>query len=487
MKKAFLVIGLGLVLLFSVVSIRTVRLSSKQIPVEPSIDLALDRQEIAENLAGALRFQTISSQDSAEMRGEELIGLHGFLEQAFPRVHSTLRKEVVGDYSLLYTWEGQEEGPTQILLIGHMDVVPIELGTVDDWTHPPFEGRISDGYIWGRGAMDDKVAVTGILEAVETLLGEGFQPRRTILIAFGHDEEVGGQGGGALIADLLESRGAELEYVLDEGLLITDGIVPNIPKPVALVGIAEKGYVSIELTVEGVGGHSSMPPQQTAVGILSSAIHRLEQNPFPARLEGPGREMFDYLAPEMPFGMKVVLANLWLFGGLVESQLAASPATNAAIRTTTAATMFEGSIKENVLPTYARAVVNFRILFGDSIASVMEHVRRTIDDPRVQMRTLVREISEPSPISDTDVPSFEVLQRTIHQVFPEVLVAPGLVLAATDSRHYAGLSGNVYRFSPMWAGPEDIDRIHGTNERISVENYEQIVRFYVQLIHNSAP
>jgi len=335
--------------------------------------------------------------------------------------------------------------------------------------------------------MDDKVAVTGILEAVETLLGEGFQPRRTIYIAFGHDEEVGGQGGGALIADLLESRGADLEYVLDEGLLITDGIVPSIPKPVALVGIAEKGYVSIELTVEGVGGHSSMPPQQTAVGILSSAIHRLEQNPFPARLEGPGREMFDYLAPEMPFGMKVVLANLWLFGGLVESQLAASPATNAAIRTTTAATMFEGSVKENVLPTYARAVVNFRILFGESIASVMERVRRTIDDPRVQMRTLVREISEPSPISGTDAPSFEVLQRTIHQVFPEVLVAPGLMLAATDSRHYAGLSGNVYRFSPMWAGPEDLDRIHGTNERISVENYEQIVRFYVQLIHNSAP
>jgi len=262
--------------------------------------------------------------------------------------------------------------------------------------------------------------------------------------------------------------------------------VSGIFKPVALVGIAEKGYVSIELTVEGVGGHSSMPPLQTAVGILSTAIHKLEQNQFPARLEGATGQMFDYLAPEMPFGMRMLFANLWLFGGLVESQLAASPAANATIRTTTAATMFEGSIKDNVLPTNARAVVNFRILNGDSIPSVIEHVRRTIDDLRVQINPVGQLASDPSPVSTLNSPNFDVLQRTIRQVFPEVLVAPGQFVAATDSRHYAELSRDIYRFCPIWAGPGDLDGIHGTNERISIENYEQIVRFYIQLIHNSA-
>ena len=486
MKRALLVTGLGLLLLVSVVLIRTVGLTSIQVPVDPATAVAVDGQEVAEHLAAALQFKTISSEDSTDVRAEELIGLHEYLEQTYPLVHSTLTKELVGDLSLLYTWEGGEEGLNPILLMAHMDVVPVDPETEDDWAYPPFEGRIAEGHIWGRGAMDDKVAVTGILEAVEMLLGEGFQPRRTIYLAFGHDEEVGGQKGAALIADLLQSRGTELEYVLDEGLSITDGIVSNISEPVALVGIAEKGSVSIELTAEGEGGHSSMPPQQTAVGVLSAAIHNLEEAQFPARLVGPAREMLEYLAPEMPFALKMGIANLWLFGGLVESELVASPEGNAAIRTTTAATMFEGGIKENVLPTNARAIVNFRILDGDSIPSVIEHVRQTIDDPRVGIKPVGPIRSNPSPVSETDSPSFEVLHRTIRQVFPDVLVAPGLVVGATDSRHFSGLSRDIYRFTPVWMGPEDPKRFHGTNERISVENYEQIVRFYIQLIHNSA-
>ena len=486
MKRVFLVIGSGLVLLVVGVLIKTARLTSMQVQVDPGIDIAVDGQEVAEHLANSLRFRTISDQGPAQSNADEFVGLHEFLEETFPRVHSTLRKELIGDYSLLYTWKGKEEGLKPILLLAHQDVVGVEVETEEDWTYPPFEGRIAEGYIWGRGAMDFKVAVTGILEAVETLLGEGFQPRTTIYLAFGHDEEVGGQRGASQIADLLQSRGEEVEYVLDEGLVITEGMVSGISKPVALVGIAEKGYVSIELTVEGVGGHSSMPPPQTAVGILSTAIHNLEQNKFPARLEGATGQMFDYLAPEMPFGMRMLFANLWLFGGLVESQLAASPAANATIRTTTAATMFEGSIKDNVLPTNARAVVNFRILNGDSIPSVIEHVRRTVDDLRVQIKPVGQLTSEPSPVSTPNSPNFDVFQRTIHQVFPEVLVAPGQFVAATDSRHYAELSSDIYRFCPMWAGPGDLDGIHGTNERISIENYEQIVRFYIQLIHNSA-
>jgi carboxypeptidase PM20D1 len=486
MGYALLIVGLGLVLLICVLFFRTLRLTSMQMRVDQAGEIAFDGQAAAARLAAALRFETISSEDLTQVPAEALISLHRHLEKSYPRVHNKLSKELVGNYSLLYTWEGPEEGLNPILLLAHMDVVPVEPKTAGDWTYAPFDGEIAEGFVWGRGSMDDKVAVTGILEAAELLLSEGFQPQRTIYLAFGHDEEIGGLRGAALIGDLLRSRGVEPGLVLDEGLLIAQGVVPKVPKPVALVGIAEKGYVSVELTVKGAGGHSSMPPQETPVGILSTAIHKLEKNHFPARLDGPVKKMFDFIAPEMPFGMKMVFANLWLFGGLVENRLAASPATNAAVRTTTAATIFEGGAKENLLPAQARAVVNFRILPGGSIASVIDHVRGIIDDSRVQLKSVGRFTSEPSPISDLDSPSFQVLQRTIHQVFPDVLVAPGLVLGATDSRHYSGLSRNVYRFSPLRARPEDLERVHGTNERVSVEDYGQIVKFYVQLMRNSA-
>ena len=406
MKTILMFFGLSLALLICsilfVVLIRTVRFTSKQVQVEPPIDIAVDSNEVAENLANALKFRTISYQDPAQIEGQEFLGLHEYLELAFPMVHSTLTRKVVGDYSLLFTWRGVENGLKPILFMAHLDVVPVEPETEDDWTYPPFEGRISEGYIWGRGAMDDKAAVLGILETVEALLKNGFQPGRTIYLAFGHDEEVGGRRGAAEIVALLHSRNVELEFVLDEGLLITDGIMPNVSRPVALVGIAEKGYVSVELTVEGEGGHSSMPPRHTAVGILSTAIHKLEAKQRPTRLELPVQQMFDYVAPEMPFAMRMIFANRWLFSGLVRSQLAASPSTNALIRTTTAPTMFEGSRKENVLPVKARAVVNYRILTGGSIAGVVEHIQQTIDNPQVQLRLMEETLSEPSPVSDTN-------------------------------------------------------------------------------------
>ena len=481
-----LVIVVALVLLVSVLAINTTRLTSKQMEVEPPSAVTLNSQEIAEHLAGAIQFQTITYRDAALIEDEEFIGLHEYLEQAFPLVHATLGKEVVGDCSLLYTWQGQDEGLKPILLTAHMDVVPIEPGTEGDWIYPPFEGRIAEGYIWGRGALDDKASVLAILEAVETLLEEGVQPRRTIYFAFGEDEEIGGQEGAAQIADLLQSRGVELEYVLDEGMPIMVDSFPGLPR-IAMLGIAEKGYVSLELIAKGEGGHSAYPPEHTAVGVLSAAITKLEENPFPAKLEGPARQMFvEYLAPEMSSGMKMMFGNPWFFEGVIKSILTAYPEPSAWLRTTTAATMFEGSVQDNVVPARARAVVNFRILPGESIDSVIEHVRQTIDDPQVQIKPLEQEISEPSFVSDTNSPNFETLQRTVHQAFPEALVTPGLVFVATDTRHYLELSDNVYRFTPILAQPEDTSGIHGTNERIPIESYEQAVRFYIQLIRNSA-
>ena len=485
MTKIFIYGMFGLVLLVAGMLMRTVRLTSKQVRVEAAVAIEVDGLKIASNLANALKFRTISSQDSARFQAEVFLALHEYLEETFPRVHAELTREVVGDYSLLYTWKGARKDLKPILLLAHLDVVPVEPGTEDDWTYPAFAGRIAEGFIRGRGAMDFKVAVTGILEAVELMIGQGFRPQRTIHLAFGHDEEIGGKNGAVRMAELLGSRGVEPGYVLDEGLSITEGIVPEITRPVAFIGIAEKGYLSLELTVETEGGHSAMPPEETAIGILSAAIHRLERNPFPAKFEGPARRMFEYLAPEMSFPMRFASANLWLLRGFAKWQFSAKPSSNAVIRTTMAPTFFEAGVKENVLPTKARAVVNFRILNGNSISGVIDHVRETVDDSRVRIQPTGKIKSEPSPVSDIHSASFDILQRTIRQVFPGMIVAPGTVIGATDSRHYVKLSKNIYRFSPVWIRPEDIRRIHGANERISVENYEQIVRFYYQLIRNS--
>ncbi len=484
MKKLAVSAAAGLVVLASLLLVRTLRFASKQVPVEPILPIPVDRASAAVHLARAIQFRTVSQQDPAQVDAGQFAELHRYLEQTFPTVHRALSKEVIADRSLLFTWHGRSP-QHPVLLMAHLDVVPVEEGTAGSWTYPAFGGTIADGYVWGRGALDDKASVLGVLEAAETLLRTGFEPSRTVYFAFGHDEEVGGHTGAAAIAALLGKRGVAPEFVLDEGGSITEGIVPNLPVPMAMVGVGEKGYASVELTVEAKGGHSSMPPPHTAVGILSAAIERLEANPVPANVDATLRQTFEYLGPEMAFPARLVLANLWLFGPLVERRLAATPAMNAAMRTTTAVTMCEGGVKENVLPSRARGVVNFRILPGDTVATVEEHVRQTVADPRVQVRTL-EWASDPSAISPVEAASFRLVQRTIRQVFPGTVVAPSLVLGATDARHYQALSENIYRFVPFRLTAEDLHRIHGTDERISVEDYAQLVAFYIQLLRNVA-
>ncbi len=486
MKLLLFVIVSGLAVLLALILIRTIVFPSSQLPSDPPIEAALDRDEMSRRLSRALQFKTISFQDSKIFHREEFLNLYRYLEHSFPLVHASLTKEVIGDLSLLYTWAGSEPEENPILLYAHTDIVPIEAAKETRWTHPPFEGHIAGSYIWGRGSLDMKVGVLGLLEAVETLLQKDFQPSHTIYLAFGHDEETGGGEGAARIAELLDSRDVELEYVLDEGLAITHGILPGVTRPVALVGIAEKGYVSLELAVETEGGHSSMPPKQTAISILSTALHNLESNPFRSRITRPVQQMFEHLAPQMPFIKRMILANLWCFDGLLERQLAASPGTNALIQTTMAATIFSSGVKENVLPKTARAVVNFRILPENSIGRVVQHTRRTIADSTVKIRILEYTGIEPSATSNIESSNFKIFQRTIHQVFPDVLVAPSLFIGSTDSKHFAGLTPNIFRFLPIRFERKDLKRIHGRDERISVHNYEEIIRFYIQLIYNSS-
>jgi carboxypeptidase PM20D1 len=439
----------------------------------------------ARRLAGAVQYRTVSHEDPAQIDYRPFFDLHKYLERSFPHVHSTLEREVVGDCSLLYRWVGRDPDLDPVLLMGHMDVVPVEADTEKNWTHPPFEGCIDGGYIWGRGTLDNKFAVTGLLEAVEGLLQDGFQPGRSLYLAFGQDEEVGGQRGAAQIVALLQSRGVKLEYVLDEGLVITDGIVPYLSKPAALIGIAEKGCLSLELSVETKGGHSSMPPRHTAAGVLSKAISRLEAHPVPPRSDSPAFQTFNRLAAEFPLLIRASLKTRRLTAGLLLRLLAMSSSTNANVRTTTAVTILQAGVKENILPTKARAVVNFRILPGDSRASVTGYVRKVIADSRVKITEIGNMGTEPSPVSSLDSPGYRFVEDTIRKVFPGVLVAPSLVLGITDCRYYSALSNNCYRFSPLWTQTEDLARPHGVNERISVKNYIQAIQFFRVLIQSS--
>ena len=484
MRFLFRLLGVVMVVVLVVLVVNTLRLPAHQLgavpaaPVVPVADSALAR------LVGAVRIPTISTADFAQTDTAQFGRFNRYLRRSFPRVFATLKLEKFNDYGLLFTWPGSNAALKPVLLLGHYDVVPVLPGTEGKWARPPFAGVQADGYLYGRGTLDDKASVLAQLEAVEYLLGTGFRPTRTLLLAFGHDEENLGRRGAGAISAALRQRGTQLEYVLDEGGTVkTDGVA-GIKKPVALVGISEKGYLTLELTATGKGGHSSMPPAQTSIGAVAAAVVKLEQHPFPARLEGGDDHLLDYLASEAPLGQRLVFANRWLFAPIIKKILAATPPGNATLRTTTAPTIFRAGAKENVLPIDATATVNFRLLPGDSVAGVVREVRRIIDDEQISLK-IIGQPNEPSPVSNPDAAAFQRLHRTIRSVFPAAIVAPYVVTGATDARQYAALSANVYRFSPAQINQEGIESIHGSNERLAVRNYPLMVQFYAALIRNS--
>lgn len=483
-KRVLLLVLAALLLLVAAVAVNTWRQGSRQLQVAPAPSVAVDEAAVADKLAGALRLRTVSSLDDPALNAQEFRKLHAYLEQRFPKLHATLQREVVGGLSLLYTWQGSDPNAKPVALMAHQDVVPIEPGTESRWQAAPFAGEIRDGYVWGRGAWDDKGNLVAQMQAVETLLEAGFQPRQTVYLIAGADEEVSGLRGAQAIAKLLEARKVKLDFVIDEGLFIANGLMPGVKQPVALIGIAEKGYMSVVLKAKGTPGHASAPPPpgQTAISKLSVALRRLDEEQLPAAVKGVAREMFETLAPEMSGFQRVALANLWLFGPLVQPQLEKAAATNSMLRTTTALTIVQGGNKDNVIPASAEATVNFRIMPGETRASVLQHVREKVG-PDVELRELPGAV-DPTGVSPTAAPSFQALNRTVRSLFPDVLVTPALYVAGSDSHHFTGLTDNIYRFSPVRVQPADLPRLHGTNERIAVANLGELVRFYHQLLRN---
>jgi carboxypeptidase PM20D1 len=483
LKRLFAIILLAVLALVAVVLVRTLRAKPEQVSV-PAPNLVTVDPGAVNRFAAAVRVPTISNfgqpVDQAAMAQ-----LRTLLETSFPRVHAAMTREVLPSGSLIFTWKGKYPSADPVILMGHMDVVPVEQSTLDHWKHQPFSGDIAEGSIWGRGTLDDKAAVLSTLEAAETLLAQGYTPPHTILLCFGSDEENGGITGASSLVKVLASRGVHARLVVDEGGGVASGMLPGLAQPLAVIGISEKGYLSLKLSTTGAGGHSSEPPPHTAIGELAAGITRLEAHPFPGSLPAPTRIQFEALAPYLPFTRKLALANLWLTRPIVVSAGLKDPKMAGGYHTTTAVDMIAGGTKDNVLPTTASAVVNFRILPGETVDSTIAGVRHRLADPAIQV-DIASPLSahNPSPVSPTDTPGFRSLATTIHQIFPSAIISPYLVQAATDSAYYYAVSPNVYRFAPLNLNVSAMTMVHGFNEHITTANYIQMVQFEAQFIQN---
>jgi carboxypeptidase PM20D1 len=478
-KRIGLVLLALLAVLIAVVAVNTARLRPQKLGAPlpaPPVD-----QAAVQRLAAAIRIPTIST-EAGPAPDAVLDEFAAHLAASYPRVHATLKREIVAGHSLLFTWPGSDPGAPALLLAAHQDVVPIEGESLKKWSHPAFDGTVANGFVWGRGTIDDKMSLVAILEAAERLLTQGVRPKQTIYLAFGHDEERGGSGAKAMAA-LLKSRGAKIGLAVDEGYAVLDGVLPGVTIPVAVIGMAEKGYVSVELTASGAGGHSSMPTPDNAAVRIARAVERLADEPFPARLEGLTGDMLSGLAPYMDWPQRAAIANRWLTGSLIEHQLLSNPRTAAALRTTTAPTIIQAGTKDNVLPQSARAIVNHRILPGDTIKTVIARDRAVIDDPKVLVRA-VPGGHDPSHPTSTDSPGFKQLAAAIRATYPAAPIAPGLVLGATDGRSYEPIAAASLRFTPTTMRPADLARFHGNDERISVEDYVRAIGFYERLMRS---
>jgi carboxypeptidase PM20D1 len=485
-KVALALVGL-ILLLAAIVVVRTLTYKPaagadlSQVKLAPAV--AIDSAKAAEHLSQSIRFQTISNQDKADNQLAEWEKLHAWLQTTYPAAHAAMTREVVAGHTLVYTWAGSDPSLAPVVLMAHQDVVPVTPGTEDDWKYAPFDGTIAEGAVWGRGAIDDKGSLITLFEGVEALATQGFKPKRTVILVSGHDEEAGGTGAQAA-AELFKSRGIKAQFVLDEGMaIISDN--PLTGGPVALIGIAEKGYATLVVTAEAVGGHSSAPPADSGgVLTLARAVTKIAEDQAPMKLDGPGGQMMETLAPQGSFMIRMAMANRWLFEPLIIKQAAASPAGAALLHTTIAPTMLKGSPKENVLPQDATAWINYRIAPGDSSAAAMDRAKAAVGDLPVAF-AWSRAPNEPSPVSSTTSEAWKMVAALAGDT-AKAPVAPSLVTAGTDSRYMTGVAVDVYRFQPMVFSMETIKMIHGTNEHMSLQNLERAVQFYARLIATSA-
>lgn len=482
-KRFFQLIAVLVIVFIGILLINTFTLKSKQIDAELSNDVPEITNESIKRFQGALQIKTISFDDTSKTDYSKFVELRNYISDNYPLVDSLLGRKIINKYSLLFHWKGNQSNLDPYVLVAHMDVVPIEEATRSDWKYPPFAAEIHDGIIWGRGTLDDKISVFSILEATEILLEKGFVPERDIYLAFGYDEEASGQLGAVKIAKYFEQNGIRPELVLDEGLVVTKGMVPGMEKPVALIGTSEKGYMTVKLKLKMHGGHSSMPGKNTAIEKLADAIEDLQEEPFPSKIDGPVKDFVEYIGPEMPFGLKLAFANMWAFEGVVIGEYQKSGPGAALVHTTMVPTIFNAGMKENVIPSQAEVTYNLRLSPGTSVKDAVDYMTTVIDEDEIEIEVLPG-ASEPSPVSSAETKGYKTIEKTIREVFENTIVAPSLMIATADARHYTKVSDNVYRFLPIVLDSEQLEGIHGKNEHISVNAYKKSIQFYYRFIKN---
>jgi carboxypeptidase PM20D1 len=467
----------ALALLAAVVAARALMFRPRREAVPEGAELNVDVQRAAGKLSRMIRCKTVSHLDVSLVDNGEFVKFRRLLKTLYPNVHKTCRLEKIGPGGLLYHWKGLDSGGAPTVLMSHYDVVPAQESL---WARPAFEGIIEDGVLWGRGTLDTKGTLLGVMESAEILISEGFVPQHDIYFSFGGDEEVFGADAPSIV-DELERRGVRPGLVLDEGGAVVEGVFPGVAEPCALVGIGEKGMMNLEFGIKSAGGHASAPPPHGVIGRLGRAVLAVEARPFKYRLTPPVARMYDALGRHSSFAHRMIFANLWLFMPLLGALCKKTGGElNAMMRTTCAFTMAEASEACNVLPPEAKIVANLRILGGDTPQSAMEYIRGVIKDDGIELRDLHSD--PPSPSSDMESEGYAKLKLAIQQTWRGAVVAPYTMTACSDSRHFCRISDNVMRFSAMALTAEQRASIHGHNERIPLEDVKKIVEFYLRLV-----
>jgi carboxypeptidase PM20D1 len=460
----------------AVVAVRTVRFRPKPQPAVTKEEIAFDQDAAVDSLAQLVRCKTVSYNDhSLEDEGEfqKLISL---LPTLYPNVFAACTFRQLPDRALLFRWPGKQEGDPAVMM-AHYDVVPVN---EEKWDKPPFAGIIENGILWGRGTLDTKVTFNGILSAANSLIGQGFRPEKDIYFAFSGGEEINGQGAPNIVAYFTE-HGIHPAIVVDEGGAVVENVFPGVKQPCGLIGIAEKGMLNAQYRTLSAGGHASAPKPHTPVGVLAAACKRVEDHPFKAHIDGPAAQMFDTLGRYSTPLYRVIFANMWCFGWIIDLLGKKSGGEmNALVRTTVAFTQMEGSSARNVIPPEAKMVSNIRLNPADSVASALAYLEKTVNDPAVEITSL--ESFEPSPVSETGCDAWEKVAAAVANTWPGCIVSPYLMVQCSDSRHYRDLSNHVYRFSAMDLTAEERSTIHGNNERIRLETAAKAVEFYIRLM-----
>ncbi len=428
----------------------------------------------AQHLSEAIKIKTISFGDTLAIDTTEFTKFRAFMETTYPLLHQQLPRQIISEFSYIFTWKGKDTTLAPWVLMAHMDVVPVEAIAESKWTVPPFSGMIKGDTIWGRGAVDDKASVVGIMEAAEQLLKEKYQPQRTIYFCFGHDEEISGKRGAAKIAEWFIQNKIKPQLVVDEGGQVDTERFKELGRPVAVIGVVEKGYVNIDLTVEIPGGHSSMPFPETSIDVLNKAIEKIRAKQMPAIITPPVQELLNRVVAGSSFVNRMALSNQWLFKSMLVSQLEKDKGTNALIHTTLVPTIVKAGIKDNVIPSVAKATFNSRILPGQTSDDVVNFVKQAINDERVQVQKQTISLMEPSAITSTSHPMFQKMEAVVYKTVPQVLVSPYLMIGATDSRYFRSFSDAVLNFSPM----RDAKGFHGIDERIGLNDLKSMIFFY---------